>query len=300
MALGPLRFNSQLRPLIWGGRRLETVLGRALPEGEAIAESWELVDLPGAVSVVDEGPHQGVPLDNLVSEQRASLLGLSRLSPRGRFPLLVKLLDAHRMLSVQVHPSEESVTALGDAEARPKTEAWFVLHAEPDARLLIGLRPGVGPAEVQEAIKGDGLPDLLVPHPAQAGDVFLIEAGTVHCLGSGVVLAEIQQPSDTTYRLYDWGRGRQLHVEAALKSIRWDRPAPRRSDDAVACEAFSARWIRGGGPEVAMDRARVVVATSAGRIGADLTLAPGDTILLPASCPSLVVEDADYIRVELP
>ncbi len=297
MALGPLRFRPVLRPLVWGGRRLHTVLGRDLPDGEDIGESWEVVDLPSAVSHVDGGPLDGTGLDHLVRERAGELLGRSAPASDGRFPVLVKLLDAHHMLSVQVHPSAARVA---QAAGRPKTEAWFVLHAEPEAELLIGLRPGVTKDQVRGALGGDGLPELLIPHAARPGEVHLIEAGTVHCLGAGVLLAEIQQPSETTYRLHDWGRGRPLHVAEALDSIHWDRAPHRPAGDAsVQCPAFSARWIRGGGEEPASERCRVLLATSAGALdGAPLRA--GDTVVLPASCRDLTVREADYIRVSLP
>ena len=297
--LGPLRFRPILRPLVWGGRRLQTVLGRSLPDGEDIGESWEIVDLPEAVSQVDGGPADGMRLDALVRERRDELLG-STATVAGGFPLLIKLLDAHRMLSVQVHPGEAQARSAG---GRPKTEAWFILHTEPDAQLLIGLKRGVGPDDVRRALSGgDGpeLPELLVSQTARPGDVHLIEAGTVHCLGAGVVLAEVQQPSDTTYRLFDWGRGRPVHVEEALASIAWDRPAPEPLAGAVDCAAFSARWIRGGGDEPAEDRCRVLIATSPGGLSAGGELQAGDTVLLPASCPDLKVTHADYIRVTPP
>lgn len=255
--------------------------------------------MPEAVSVVDGGRHDGTALNQLVAERGAELLGSSRPWPTGGFPLLIKLLDAHRMLSVQVHPDAEQARRAG---VRPKTEAWFVLHAEPDARLLIGMRSGVGQDDVRRALAAGGgeLPELLASRPARAGETHLIEAGTVHCLGAGVLLAEVQQPSDTTYRLYDWGRGRELHVDAALASIAWDRPAPGPSTDGqIDCEAFSARWQRGGGRESAQPRCRVVIATSTGTL-AGASVAPGDVWLLPASCPDVSIETADYIRVTAP
>ena len=303
MPLGPLRFRPRLRPLVWGGRRLETLLGRPLPPDEAVAESWELADLPEWVSVVRGGPLDGTPLDSLLRDRREEVLGRTALDDAGRFPLLVKLLDAHRMLSVQVHPDARAARA--HPGARPKTEAWFVLHADPGAQLLIGLRPGVRSKDVRRALAEERLPELLVPHTPRPGDVFLIEAGAVHGLGAGVVLAEIQQPSDTTFRLFDWGRGRTLHVEEALDAIRWDlRPTAHPEGQTIRCDAFEARWVRGGGHEPAAPRARVVTATSVGTLrpehGPPSELGPGDTVLLPASAPAVDIDGADYVRVGPP
>lgn len=300
MALGPLRLSPILRPLVWGGRRLSTVLGRELPPGEEIGESWEIVDLPEASSVVSGGPMDGVPLARLVRERPDELLGQSAAAEDGGFPLLVKLLDAHRMLSVQVHPGIHQAQRAG---VRPKTEAWFVLHAEPDARLLIGLSAGVTEADVRAALRsgGQGLPELLASHPARAGEAHLIEAGTLHCLGAGVLLAEVQQPSDTTYRLYDWGRGRPLHVDEALGCIDWQRPphAPA-AGGAVDCPAFSATWRVGGGTVPAEPRCRAIVATSPGALSPGGPLRPGDCAVLPATSPDVRVDDADHILVTLP
>lgn len=314
---GPLRFVPRPRPFVWGGRRLEAVLGRRLPPDTDIGESWDLVDLPGESSVVAPGPFAGrwtgARLSDLVRTRTDAVLGAARPGPDGGFPLLVKLIDAHRMLSVQVHPDASTAAAQGGG-ARPKDETWFVLHAAAEARLFAGLRPGVGPAELRRALaqasaSGAGPDDqgaaeligLLERHRPRPGDVLLIEAGTVHCLGADVILVEVQQPSDTTWRLHDWGRGRPLHVEQAISAIHWDRPPPRPAPGgAVECSAFSAGWRRGGGDEPPSDRARVLVATSPGSLvcgGVREPLAAGDTVLLPAACPAVAIEAADHVRV---
>ena len=158
---------------------------------------------------------------------------------------------------------------------------------------------------MRRALAEGRLPELLIPHTPRSGDVFLIEAGVVHGLGAGVLLAEVQQPSDTTYRLFDWGRGRPLHVEEALDAIRWDlRPTVHPRGQALRCDAFEARWVRGGGHEPATPRARVITATSVGSLrprgGAPSELRPGDTVLLPASAPAVDIDGADYVRVVPP
>jgi len=274
-----------------------------LPALQDVAESWELADLPDWVSVVQGGPLHGQRLDALLRDHSDEIMGETALDDAGRFPLLVKLLDAHRMLSVQVHPDARAARA--HPGGRPKTEAWFILHAEPEAEVLIGLRPGVDSTSLTRALANDRAREVLVPHTPRPGDVFLIEAGVVHALGAGVLLAEVQQPSDTTYRLFDWGRGRPLHIERALDAIRWDlRPTVHPRDQELRCEAFQAQWVRGGGHEPPTPRARVITATSVGslrpRDEAPSELRPGDTVLLPASAPAVDIDTADYVRVVPP
>lgn len=304
----PLRFVPIPRPRVWGGRRLETIFGRALPPGEPVGESWDLADLPGAVSVVASGAHAGRTLHDLVEAEPGDLLGRAQ-AKAGRFPLLVKLLDAHRTLSVQVHPDEAAAARLGgDA----KDEAWFVLNADPGAALYLGLKPGTGRAELARSVEDGEVASLLAPCAPRPGDVIHVPPGTVHALGDGVVLVEVQQPSDTTYRLFDWGRlgsdgrPRALQVEKALEAIHFGSdPRGPVAGGCIDSPAFRARWVRGqgGGEEPAADLPRVVIATGAGTLawrGTEEALRYGDTVLLPAACGDVEVRGADYVRVEVP
>lgn len=220
--LQPVLFEPLFVPKPWGGRRLESLLGKSLPPGQRIGESWEVVSLPGHESHVRGGPLAGAELRYLVDAWGDALLGGAHRVD-GRFPLLLKYLDAAEPLSVQVHPRPDA-----HAPGAVKHEAWVVLHADPGARLHIGVRPGATPAMVAAAAGGPRLVDLLVDRPVRTGDCFHLPSGTVHALGGGIVVAEVQTPSDVTYRLYDWGRvdgqsrPRPLHIDAALAHIRYD------------------------------------------------------------------------------
>lgn len=211
---------------MWGGRRLERY-GKALPPGAMIGESWEIADLdetdPSGAgggarsSVVAEGPLAGRSLRQAMALWGEDLMG--ERAPADGFPLLIKFLDAREHLSVQVHPSPGYAAA--HPGARLKTECWYVLEAEPGAVIYKGLRDGVGPDELRARIQAGTLVDALVAEPARRGDLHNLPSGTVHALGAGVLVAEIQTPSDTTFRLYDWaaeyGRaGRALHIDEAL------------------------------------------------------------------------------------
>lgn len=227
----PLQFAPVFKDYPWGGRNLETVLGRAIPPG-IVAESWEISAHPNGQTKVINGPLTGSTL----AEVQASL-GLDLVGKRnrhalelGKFPLLIKLLDANQWLSVQVHPDD--AYALAHVDEFGKTEIWVILHAEPGAELIYGLKPGIDRAAFAQTIAQGRSQDALHRLPVQAGDVVFVPAGTVHALGPGIIVAEIQQNSDTTYRIYDWnrlgndGKPRPLHVEEALKVINWQQVEP--------------------------------------------------------------------------
>ena len=215
----PLTFQPQLKDYVWGGRNLERLFGRPLPEG-VTAESWEISAHRSAPTLVDDGPLAGTSLPELAARYGTRLAGRRATGAleKGAFPLLFKLLDANQALSVQVHPS--------DAHTRPgetgKTEMWYVLHAEPGAEVILGVTPDIDAATLRHAASEGRIEELLNRVAVRPGDAVLVPAGTVHAILPGVVLAEIQQSSDVTYRLYDWGRpgpedgGRELHVEQAL------------------------------------------------------------------------------------
>ena len=201
--LYPLRFQPILRRLIWGGRRLGTVLHKPIGNEEDYAESWELSDYHDSVSVVCEGSLAGTTLRQLVRTRGQELLG-SAVVAHDQFPLLVKFIDAHQNLSVQVHPNDEKGRRL--AGDNGKTETWVIIDAEPGSLIYAGLKPGVGEAELTEAIQTKAVENLLHRFEPKHGDSILIEAGTVHAIGAGVLLTEIQEMSDATFRIDDWGR----------------------------------------------------------------------------------------------
>ncbi len=252
--LSILKFQPILKSLPWGGRKLASLLGKPLPNNSPYGESWELVDLPSAQSIVNNSRWQGKPLENVVKEQSEILMGSSKLF-QGRFPLLFKFIDAKDTLSVQVHPDEAACAKLG-GQARPKTEAWFILETEPDAKLYLGLKPGITPNTFEKALKTGQVEELLEAVPAKPGDFFFIPAGLMHAIGKGIVLAEIQQVSDTTYRVFDWnrvgldGKPRQLHIQEALASIKFDlrgkqkTQTPASGNPGVTCEFFSFEKVQ--------------------------------------------------------
>jgi mannose-6-phosphate isomerase len=212
--------------MVWGGRRLGDVLGKPLPDERAYGESWEVSDHASHASVVVGGPWAGRTLRELTEQHRAALLGPAAANER--FPWLVKLLDAHDWLSVQVHPDDEQARLLWPGELG-KTEVWFVLDVLPGGRVYAGLKPGVNETAVREALAAGRVADCLHSFTPRPGDSVFLPAGTVHAVGGGVLFAEVQQTSDATFRLYDWdrldaqGKSRALHVEESMRCIDWTK-----------------------------------------------------------------------------
>jgi mannose-6-phosphate isomerase len=324
VSLYPLRFAPIFKRLIWGGRRLETVLGKTLGPGDDYAESWEIADHGDDVSRVVNGPLRGCSLRELLRTHPDELLGPSEVPPDG-FPLLVKFLDAHRDLSVQVHPDDARGRRL--AGDRGKTEAWVVLDAAPGSLIYAGLQAGVDRPAFEEALRFGTVADLLHRVPARPGDCLFIPAGTIHALGAGVLVAEVQQMSDATFRVHDWdrlgpdGEPRALHIAEALESTDFDlgpvepvrsRPEPHAwgtREQLVACPYF------------VLERYRVDAATEIGSpdrftilVGLDgaaevafgtlrFVIRRGETLLLPASAgrlPFLPMETATVLSCTVP
>ncbi|MCC2685052.1 MAG: phosphomannose isomerase [Paenibacillaceae bacterium] len=235
MTLYPLLFTPVMKNNVWGGRALERY-GYSLPDGP-IGEGWMIGDHANGVTVVSDGPLQGRGLDELRETHGAELLGSKGMtSHNGRFPLLLKLLDCNDDLSVQVHPSDE-YKGLPAGELG-KTEMWYILDAKPGARIIYGLIPGVTREKLADAIAQGRVMDCLQQVSVKPGDSFYIPAGTVHALGAGVLVAEVQQNSDTVYRLYDYnrpgldGKPRELHVEHSLNVINYgESKATRMTTD---------------------------------------------------------------------
>jgi len=205
---------------VWGGSRLAELFGKRLPPGKPIGESWEASDVGGNVSSVADGPYRGRTVRRLVEEFGKSLTGSVPL-PEGRLPLLFKLIDAREDLSIQLHPRDEDIPP--GSNDRGKEEAWYILDADPGARLIHGLRAGVAAEDLFRAVDTGGVEECVEWYEVRPGEVYYVPPGTVHAIGKGIVLAEIQQSSDTTYRLYDWGRvgldgkPRALHIEEARR-----------------------------------------------------------------------------------
>ncbi len=301
----PLRFAPVLKDYIWGGRRLED-WGKSLGSGDHWAESWEVADHPQGQSRVLAGPFQGTALHDLVGARGEELLG--RDAPQERFPLLLKLLDAHDRLSVQVHPNDEQAARL-DPPDQGKTEAWIVLEASSGAGVWAGLLPGVDRRSLQEHLRQGTVEQCLHFQPVRPGDCIFVPAGTVHAIGPGLVLAEIQQASNVTFRLFDWnrvgpdGRPRPLHVEQALEVIDFDRgpvrpQRPRPTTTAgeellIACDKFIVRRRQLGSPASFGGDHRchiLLVIQGGGHLARDPLRRPmrrGDTALLPAAAGSV-------------
>ncbi|MBL8119043.1 MAG: class I mannose-6-phosphate isomerase [Anaerolineae bacterium] len=216
MSLYPLQINPALHVKVWGGRKLETLLGKHLPTAEPYGESWELHD----TATIANGPHAGRSVGDLLKEYGHALVG-SKNDPAEGFPLLAKILDPQEWLSVQVHPNDEQAREL-EGDPRGKTEAWYVLNVEPGSKIVKAVQPGTTRAEMARAIRDNKLEKLLIYDEVVAGDVLLNNAGGIHALGPGVMIYEIQQSSDVTYRLYDWGRmdlngqPRTLHIDKGV------------------------------------------------------------------------------------
>lgn len=242
--LYPLLLEPIFKYRIWGGRKLGKMLGKKLPAKDPIGESWELSCRDGDNNVIKNGKLAGSTLADALRTSREALLGPD-LSAGAKFPLLNKFIDANDLLSVQVHPDEKVAAQLVGAE--PKTEAWYVMHADPGATVIKGLQPGVTKEAFEDAVLNDTVPTVLNSAPVSAGDLVFVPAGCVHAMGKGLVICEIQQNSDTTYRVYDWGRvgpdgkPRQLHIEQALQAINFEDRSPDRIEPIRVTEGKNER-----------------------------------------------------------
>ncbi|MEM9367735.1 MAG: type I phosphomannose isomerase catalytic subunit [Planctomycetota bacterium] len=303
---GPLlRFEPLLKRILWGGRRLGDVLKKPIGDHVDYAESWEIVDHGTDQSVVREGVHAGRALGDLFHDEREWLMGQSWCASHpaaDRFPLLLKYLDCNRVLSVQVHPNDEQGAHL-DPPDLGKTEAWYVVHAEPESVIYAGLKEGINRDRLAECVAAGTTEDALHSFRPSAGDCVFIPAGTVHALGGGLLIAELQQSSDTTFRLFDWnrvgadGQPRQLHIEESLAVTDFERGPvdpvkPSADGGLVACDKFelqlhdesdASRFTIGGDGRC---HVLTMVGGSAQLIdaeGATTDVCTGESVLLPAA-----------------
>jgi mannose-6-phosphate isomerase len=335
--LYPLKFNPIYKPKVWGGRHLEK-LGKTLP-GDAqnlIGESWEITDLVQTSpsgggggterSVVANGPLAGQSLHVLIERFGERLMGRVALSESGEFPLLVKFLDARQHLSVQVHPSADYCRT--NPKASLKSEAWYVLDADPGAVIYKGIRAGVTPERFRAAVtsgSAEAVRELLIEVKVKAGDCHYLPSGTCHALGAGSVVAEVQTPSDTTFRVFDWGRtDRALHLDQAMQCIEFGPPDVRKHEKRshiagmfttitrlIDCEHFRIEKVRMAESfeqEIPYDQPAVwMVLEGKGRItpaaGSAAPVVPfarGDTLLIPANMDDAkVVLEADTVWLEV-
>jgi mannose-6-phosphate isomerase len=289
-----LHFQPLYKERVWGGRSLQATLGRVLPPGGPIGESWEIVDRPEAQSIVSRGRFAGRTLRTLIEQQAAFVMGPEWPAEK-RFPLLVKWLDCQERLSLQVHPPAGVAGELG---GEPKTENWFIAETAPGAHLLAGLRRGVSRESFARALAdGPALEGCVHRFPVAAGDSILIPSGRIHAIDAGNLILEIQQNSDTTYRVYDWGRTgldgrpRTLHVAESLRSIAWDdfEPAPVRaapiSEIVAECAEFRIRRVVLGSGEhldlPAGEQPRLLSVVTGAVVLGDQTLSRGENVLVP-------------------
>ena len=219
----PLKFNNTLKEVIWGGEKISAFKG-INPVRHSIGESWEISTVPNYISVVSNGEWEGLPLTEVIAKYKGRITG-EKIYQRYKkeLPLLFKILDTKERCSVQVHPDDE--LAQKRHACNGKTEIWYVIDAEPDATLISGFSKSISIEEYRKRVGENTLEEVLMSHPAKAGDVFFIPAGHIHAIGKGILLAEIQQSSDITYRVYDYGRKdakdvcRELHVEEAIEAL---------------------------------------------------------------------------------
>jgi len=311
--LAPFRIAPRFDVRIWGFRDLRPWFDHVVTEGDPIGEAW----LTGDANLVATGPHAGQRLDDLFAQAHEELLGAS--APSAASPLLIKVLFAREKLSVQVHPDDAMAQKYGDP--RGKTECWYTLAAEPGANVALGLKPGVTLQQVEAEIHAGTLESSLNLVPVQAGDMIFVDAGTVHAIWPGPILLETQQNCDLTYRMYDYGRPRPLHIEKSLEATRLTTQAGKVQPTVLAdrtilidkgyfrVERIPVSGSRSSTTLAAADRAvpglaYLFVAAGAGRLTSSsfepVDLPARSIAAVPASSPDFIVEDLgglDLIRI---
>jgi mannose-6-phosphate isomerase len=307
----PLVFEPIFMERVWGGRRLESLYGKRLPSAALIGESWEIVDRPEAQSVVHEGPLRGLTLHELWSKHRAEIFGNVPDSPR--FPILCKLLDAQGNLSLQVHPPRAVAKKLG---GESKSELWFIANAAPKARLYAGVKKGTTRDGFAKAIEQGRIDKHVHALEVKTGDAIFLPSGRMHALGAGVVLVEIQENSDTTYRIYDWDRtkkgraARQMHIAEAMQCVDFKDVEPglleAEGESLVRNDLFEIeKWILARDREIAESgRFALVVCVSGAIECAGREFKPGDFFLVTAQQGERLVrpmcDDTTLLRITLP
>ena len=304
--LYPLVFEPILQDRIWGGTKLKTVLGKENLPTDTTGESWELSAVQGNVSIVKNGSFAGKPLTELLEKYPSEILGINVQKQFGtQFPLLFKFLDAREDLSIQVHPNDELAKQRHNSFG--KTEMWYVMQADEGSRIIVGFKEKSSPEEYLEHLKNKNLIDILNEVPAKKGDVFFLETGTIHAIGAGIMIAEIQQTSDITYRVYDWdrvdaeGNSRELHVEQALDAMNYNPTDTQKQygkeenkcNTMVDCPYFTTNYLPLNGNldvEKNVGSFTVYICTEGAYTinaeGQSYTFKKGDTVLVPAGLKS--------------
>lgn len=303
----PLRFQPYYKSVVWGGDKICKYKGVAQNEPN-IGESWEISAVPGHVSVVEEGEYKGESLTNLIDKFGEELLGKKVIEKYGKnFPLLIKFIDASQNLSVQVHPDDKLAKARHNSLG--KTEMWYLIETEPGAKIYAGLNEEITPEEYEKRVNEGNFFETIAAHDSNPGDVFYLPAGRVHAIGAGNLLAEIQENSDITYRIYDYdrkdadGNPRELHTTLAKDAIDYQvydnyvSPAPSIDKDEetlVKCNHFTTtRIIVDGEKSLKSDGSSFLIVicirgevTVGGQDG-ELKISQGDTVLIPASATEI-------------
>ena len=286
----PIAFKPLFMERVWGGRQIGDTLGKDLPPGVPIGESWELVDRDDAQSIVETGDFAGTTLHDLWTKMREPVFGTG-LPDTPRFPLLAKILDARETLSVQVHPPANEAAEL---KGEPKTEMWYLLDAGPGAELFAGFRKGTTRGDFERALGEGRVAELLHRVPVKTGDAIFIPSGRCHAIGAGCLIVEIQQNSDTTYRVFDWnrtgldGRPRALHVAESLASIDFADHEPSLArptgDVIVSCPEFLVERWEITSPRADNTKLGAVFTVLAGEVVCGAThFKPGEFFILPAT-----------------
>lgn len=302
LAVYPLIFEPILKDRIWGGTKLKTDLGKTNLPTETTGESWELSAVEGDVSVVSNGIYKNKPLTDILAQYPEEVLGTKVHKQFGtQFPLLFKFLDANKTLSIQVHPNDELAKKRHNSFG--KTEMWYVMQADEGSRIIVGFKEKSSQEQYLEHLQNKDLIEILNEVEVKKGDVFFLETGTIHAIGAGIVLAEIQQTSDITYRIYDWdrvdaqGKLRELHVEEALDAMNYNvtdaqkhyTTLENKSNVMVNCPYFTTSYLPlNGSTGVSKDGSSFTVyICTEGEFSVEIgtekyTFKKGDTILIPA------------------
>jgi mannose-6-phosphate isomerase len=311
----PLKFEPIYKKRIWGGQKLREVFGKDIPPFEKIGESWELADLPDDKSVIANGELTGQTLNTATKKYPKEITGVQNFS--GHFPLLIKFIDAGDILSVQVHPDSQTCWRMG--KGNPKTECWYVISAVPGAVIYKGLIKGVTRERFSKAVKEGSVAELLEKVSVETGQCYFLPAGTAHSIGAGLLIAEIQTPSDTTYRVFDWnrvddtGKARPLHIEEALESINFNVAGSNFPITTVGrlvdCEYFKIdKGHQAEGCETLLSPGKmktlIILAGSGEIIGDDevtVEFRAGDCLLVPAAYEGAMrfADDTQYLTVTL-
>lgn len=307
----PLKFNPILKQKIWGGNKLVNILHKTSKD-KNIGESWEISDVENNISMVANGKLKGVSLKELVKTYKEDLVGKSNYKVfKDKFPLLIKFIDAAQDLSVQVHPNNELAKKRHNSFG--KTEMWYIMEAEKKSNLVLGFSKAITPKKYKQLLEEKLITSVINFEKIKKGDVFFIETGTVHAIGAGVVLAEIQQTSDITYRIYDWdrvdnkGKSRELHTDLAVEAINFSTEIRAKQEygktvnelnTMVACPYFKTNFIPING-NLALDYTKtdsfVIFMCVEGEATISInnnleTINYGETILIPANANEVKIE----------